>query len=116
LAVLPERATFVQGEGLLPVVYLKDAAYNARKGRNKRDAVTRIAETLHVLARSIDAVKPILIISDHNSEPGIDAAYAGATVWGLAVRRSATDFEGYPLEVSTCWAQEELVRWLRLIS
>lgn len=79
--------------GLRPIVYLKDPAWAARRSHSKEVTFKHIVKALK---RMLDhsGCESILVISDHNSEPGVDETLTGETVVGVVTKRS---------EVATRW-------------
>lgn len=71
---------------LRPMVYLKDSAWDARRSTSK-DAAFDF--TVRVLQRLLDApeIGSVLVLSDHNSEPGVDETLTGQTVAGVVATK-----------------------------
>lgn len=65
-----------------PIVYLKDSAWDARRSTSK-DAAFEF--TVRVLQRLFGnpEIESVLVLSDHNSEPGVDETSTGQTVAGV---------------------------------
>lgn len=103
----------------IQVVYCKDPAWAARKNGNKHSAIQFGAEVLSQLIEWAQG-RPILVVSDHNSEPGRDETLAGATLVGLfSTKPSELDqLESATAHVKAsnrraAWQQDELFDYLR---
>lgn len=104
-----------------PVVYCKDPAWAARKNGDKHSATQFCAEILSQLIQWAGG-RPILVLSDHNSEPGRDETLAGATLAGLfstktnelnQIESAAARIKSSHGSRRTEWQQEELFDYLR---
>lgn len=82
LAELGRYLTDARARDRCPVVYCKDPAWAARKRGGKQTAIEFCAEVLAQLLRWTQG-GTILVVSDHNSEPGRDETLVGATLVGL---------------------------------
>ncbi len=78
--------------GKIPVVYLKHFAYDARHGYLKNHAAKNISKIILCAINTLKDLESkqasaseinILVISDHNSEIGVDRTIAGKTVYGM---------------------------------
>lgn len=81
-----ERIRYCIENDQIPVVYLKHFAFNARKGFRKELAADKIAKIVFNIVEEIKKTKNFnfgMIISDHNSEVGIDETLSGMTKIGL---------------------------------
>lgn len=100
-----------------PVFYLKDCAYAARRGESKQKPIEFIATAIQkvwtaVSARYSNESAAILVISDHNSEIGIDQTLSGATRFGFITEDPLIWL--HDASSDHALAQEDLVNSLRL--
>lgn len=80
------RLSAAINDGKIPIVYLKHFAYDARKGIDKQTAskkVSKIIEDAILKLKMKSSFNSALIISDHNSEVGVDETVVGITKIGL---------------------------------
>jgi hypothetical protein len=92
-----------------PVVYVKDPAWEARKGDDKRAGIEFAGLVLRELAAWICPDSAVLVASDHNSEVGLDQTYTGVTCMGL-VSANRRLVEAWSQDVTSLHSQEELMR------
>ena len=123
-ARLEELRTYLASETPRPqalAVYCKDPAWAARKNGDKRSATQFCATVLSQLIQWADG-RTILILSDHNSEPGRDETLTGATLAGLlATKSSELDrLRAAPVSIDSpsgrdgsAWQQEDFFDYLR---
>lgn len=109
---LGEQLHRYQPPWIRPIVYLKDPAWDARRS-NSKDAAFRF--TVSVLKRILEhpTIESVLVMSDHNSEAGIDETRAGQTLVGIAAKRAnATDRWEDQFRSRSALTQAELVEEL----
>lgn len=110
LAELGRLVRRVRSSGRQPVLYAKDCAFAARHSGDLGAAVEFIADLAGRLL--VNQTSPLLIISDHNSELGMDATLEGPTAWGLIWPERCTDRPLLPDRLT----QRELVSFLQLVA
>jgi hypothetical protein len=79
---LLDKLPSVSRSGSRPLVYLKDPAWEARKRGDKFSAISFAATILQELITHAHG-GAVLVVSDHNSEPGRDETLIGSTAIGL---------------------------------
>lgn len=95
----------------IPVIYFKHFAHNARKGIDKNIAAQEVGKIILGVIRKIERESIFnygLMISDHNSENGVDETKSGMTKIGT-VGDNINVFDNYNPGAS----QQELIEYLK---
>lgn len=100
----------VVASGRTAVVYLKDPAWDARRGVDKLPSLRYASAVLGSLLSFVSTDQAVLVLSDHNSEVGVDATVPGPTACGV-VSRNQSVVERWPRPSQTL-SQEELMAYL----